>query len=118
MAALMSRLHGRVQLLLSHLRRAVEEEVLQQVRGTGEVLLLESRAGAHDGRGGDHRHGAPLDEGHPEPVGEDRLEVAPGLLGDLTRGADGDGGGGQRERGERQQHGPASWLEHPQMIMG
>jgi len=109
--------HGRVQLLLSHPRRAVEEEVLQQVRGPGEVLLLEGRAGAHDGSGADHRHGTPLDEGHPEAVGEDRLEVALRRRG-LACGADENGRGGQRESGEGQQHGPASLLEHPKMIDG
>jgi hypothetical protein len=55
----------RVQLLLVHGRRAVEEQMLQQVGGAGEVLRLEGRACPDDRRGADHRHLPPLDQSDP-----------------------------------------------------
>ncbi len=94
--------HRRVQLLLAHGRGAVEEQVLEQVRGAREVLRLEGRARPDDGRGGDHRHLPPLQQGDPQAVRQDGLQVA--RTGISRRRLDGTGSRGEAD-GEHQDGG-------------
>jgi hypothetical protein len=66
-----------VELALGARLGAVEEEVLEEVRGAVHPLGLVDHAGVDQHRGGHHRIGAVLDQDHPQAVVEDLLVVGP-----------------------------------------